>query len=68
MAETNKKIARLNKSVLVKNMFMSRGNVMELKRSVHQTKREDEPDEDTKDEELVLADTEVDLCETQKWL
>ena len=49
MTETNKQIARSNESVLVKNMFMFKEKVRELKRLVRQMKRDDELEGDIKD-------------------
>jgi len=68
MTETNKQIARLNESVLVKNIFMFKEKVRELKRSVRQMKRDNELEEDIKDEESMLADADIDLDEAQKRL
>ena len=68
MTETNKQIARLNENVLVKNIFMSKEKVRELKRLVQQIKRHDDLEEVVKDNDLMLADTELDLDEAQKRL
>ena len=48
MTETNKQIARLNESVIVKNNITFKEKVRELKRSVQQMQREDELEEDIK--------------------